>query len=123
VNAAIPLYYRKSFLGSIFPNVAEARHPTRGPALELFISQLAEIAPWSKERISPQSHLIEDLGFDSPAFSQLGLLLYERYGIAGLSTASLPDGKHLTVEAFFQHCVLDVLGIDPRADYIDPGGE
>lgn len=82
--------------------------------LEAFIEQLAEIAPNRAMSISAQSDLISDLGFDSPAFGRLALLLYKSYGIAGLSTASLQSKEHLTVEGFFNHRVLYVLGIDPQ---------
>jgi len=85
----------------------------RPPALEVFITYLAEIAP-SDQSITSQSHLIEDLEFDAIAFSRLGLLMYERYGIGGIATASL-RAENLTVEDFFQHCILNVLGIRPEA--------
>jgi hypothetical protein len=84
-----------------------AQHPT----IELFMTQLAEIAPDSSKEISPDSDLIADLGFDSLAFTRLGLLLYEYYGVGGLSTASVRSIEQLTVEGFFHRCVLDVLGI------------
>jgi hypothetical protein len=87
--------------------------PPQAPSLDRFMEQLAKIAPPSEEPISPESHLINDLKFDSSTFSLLGLLLYERYGVGGLSTASLPEEEELTVEAFFRRCVLDVLGIRP----------
>src|SRR5262245_16790115 len=83
---------------------------TREPTLERFMSQLADIAPESSKPVSPESDLIEDLGFDSLAFSRLALLLYERYGIDGLSTASMRSKERLTVEGFFRHCVLEALG-------------
>jgi hypothetical protein len=86
----------------------------RPPSLDAFIGYLAEIAE-SDQPIAPQSHLIEDLDFDAIAFNRLGLLMYERYGIGGLSTASLGSEK-LTVEDFFQHCILKVLGIQPEAE-------
>jgi hypothetical protein len=85
----------------------------RNPTLELFMTQLAEFAPaWGKP-ISPRSHLISDLRFDSLAFRQLGLLLSEHYGVGGLSTSSMRSEGHLTVEEFFRYHVLDVLGIGP----------
>lgn len=85
---------------------------TRTQTLETFIKDLSEIAPNSKAPISARSHLIADLGFDARAFRRLALLLYTRYGVAGLSTASLRFEKHFTVEGFFHHCVLQVLGAD-----------
>lgn len=90
-----------------------AGQEARPPSLEVFIAYLAEIAE-SDQPITSQSHLIEDLDFDAVAFSRLGLLMYERYGIGGLSTAAL-GSENLTVEDFFQHCVLDVLGIHQEA--------
>jgi hypothetical protein len=81
----------------------------RPPALETFISHLAEIAPDADQPITAQSHLIEDLKFEGLAFSRLGLLMYTHYGIGGLSTASLSE--NLTVESFFEHCILNVLGV------------
>ncbi len=84
-----------------------------GPSLERFIDQLSEIAPRSDEPISSQSHLLEDLGFDFETVNRLATLLYRSYGIVGISMASLIQEERVTVEAFFQHCVLDVLGVDP----------
>ena len=85
----------------------------RNPTLELFMTQLAEFAPaWGKP-ISPRSHLIADLRFDSLAFRQLGVLLSEHYGVGGLSTSSMHTEGRLTVEEFFRYHVLDVLGIGP----------
>ncbi len=79
--------------------------------IELFMTQLAEIAPDSAKAISPHSDLIADLGFESLAFNRLGLLLYEYYGVGGFSRASMRSIEHLTVEGIFRRCVLDVLGI------------
>lgn len=85
----------------------------RNPTLELFMTQLAGFAPASGRPISPWSHLISDLRFDSPAFRQLGVLLSEYYGIGGLPTSAMRSEGRLTVEEFFQYHVLDVLGIRP----------
>lgn len=92
--------------GPLHPVLSGARRPS----VELFMTQLAEIAPDSTKTISPDSDLIADLGFDSLAFGRLGLLLFEYYGVGGLSTASVRSIEHLTVECFFRHCVLDVIG-------------
>lgn len=91
----------------------EADSSASPPSLDSFIADLTEIAE-SDRPIAPQSHLIEDLDFDAIAFNRLGLLMYERYGIGGLSTASLAS-EALTVEDFFQRCILDVLGCDAEA--------
>lgn len=91
----------------------EAELSRHSASLEAFIAYLAEITE-SNQPITSQSHLIEDLGFDGVAFNRLGLLIYERYGIGGLSTASLSD--NLTVEDFFQHCILNVLGVHAEGD-------
>lgn len=92
------------------PAAPDRRRPGgRHATLELFMTQLAMIAPDSAKTISPDSELIADLGFDSLAFSRLGVLLYEYYGVGGLSTDSMRS-MNLTVESFFRHCVLDVLG-------------
>jgi hypothetical protein len=85
----------------------------RNPTLELFMTQLAEFAPARGRPISPRSHLIADLRFDSLAFRQLGVLLSEHYGVGGLSTSSMRSEGRLTVEEFFRYHVLDVLGIGP----------
>lgn len=74
------------------------------------MTQLAKLAPDAAKTISPDSELIADLGFDSLAFSRLGLLLYEYYGVGGVSTASMRS-MNLTVEGFFRRCVLEVLDI------------
>jgi hypothetical protein len=87
---------------------------TRPPSLAAFTGYLIEIIE-PDHPISPQSHLIEDLGFDAVAFNRLGVLMYERYGIGGLSTAAL-EPENLTVEGFFQHCILDVLGLQSGPD-------
>ncbi|HSR94608.1 MAG TPA: hypothetical protein VLK56_07050 [Solirubrobacterales bacterium] len=79
------------------------------------MTQLAEIAPSGGKPISPKSKLTADLGFDSPAFGRLALLLAEHYGVGGLSEASVGSEGNLTVEEFFCHHVLHVLGIDPPA--------
>lgn len=92
----------------------EADSPANPPSLDSFIADLTEIAE-SDRRITPQSHLIEDLDFDAIAFSCLGPLMYERYGIGGLSTASLAP-ETLTVEDFFQSFILDVLGCGVEAE-------
>ena len=84
-------------------------HRLTSPALRAFIEELSEIAPDPGRPIAPGSHLIEDLGFDAIAFSRLGLLVYERYGVGGLSTTSL-DSERLTVAGFFRNCVLQVDG-------------
>lgn len=81
------------------------------PTLDRFLVEIREIAPDSAESISPESDLIEDLRFDPPAFRRLAVLLFERYGIGGLSTASMRTEAHLTVESFFRHCVLEALGL------------
>jgi hypothetical protein len=90
-------------------DVEGAELSMRPPALETFISHLAEIAPDADQPITAQSHLIEDLKFEGLAFSRLGLLMYTHYGIGGLSTASLSE--NLTVESFFERCILNVLGV------------
>ena len=97
------------FLGCKLPNM-----PQGTPDLELFMTQLAGIAP-NSDRIAPGSDLIEDLGFEETAFSELADLLHQSYGIGGLSTAALtrPTGR-VTVENFFLRCVLEVLGLAPR---------
>lgn len=77
------------------------------PSLESFMTQLAEIAPGKP--ISPESDLIDDLGFDALDFGRLAVMLFERYGMAGLSSASMRSEESLTVEGFFRNCVLDVL--------------
>lgn len=87
----------------------------RSRALKTFIEELAEIAPAPRRPVKPDSRLIEDLGFDTVAFNRLGLLVYERYGVGGLSTGSLRS-EPLTVEAFFNVCVLAVQGADRPAD-------
>lgn len=84
----------------------------RPPALKAFIGYLSEIAPHPKRQITPQSHLVDDLDFDAIAFSCLGLLVAERYGIGGISTESLKS-ENLTVEGFFERCILHVLGVGP----------
>ncbi len=83
--------------------------------------QLAEIVP--DRPISPESDLIDDLGFDALAFNRLAVLLYERYGMAGLSSASMRSEESLTVEGFFRNCVLDVLrcGAEERAGALGGG--
>jgi acyl carrier protein len=81
-------------------------------ALEEFIDYLRGIAPHPERQITPQSHFVDDLGFDAIAFSCLGLLVAERYGIGGVSTTSL-QSENLTVEAFFEKCILHVLGVGP----------
>lgn len=70
------------------------------------MTQLAEIVP--DKPISPESELIDDLGFDALAFGRLAVMLYERYGVGELSAASMRPKEPLTVEGFFRHCVLDV---------------
>lgn len=77
------------------------------------MTQLAEFAPARGKPISPRSHLVADLRFDSLAFRQLGVLLSEYYGVGGLSTSSMRSEGRLTVEEFFRYHVLDVLGIGP----------
>jgi hypothetical protein len=85
------------------------------PALKTFIDYLAEIAPSSIQPITPQSHLIDDLNFDAIAFGRLGLLMYQPYGIGGISTKSLRS-EDLTVEDFFQNCILNALNLPPEAE-------
>lgn len=78
----------------------------RGYSLELFMTRLAEISPRPEKPISPESRLVADLGFDSLAFSRLALLLYERYGVGAISTASLRANGQLTVKSFFRTYVV-----------------
>ncbi|HEX6689392.1 MAG TPA: acyl carrier protein [Solirubrobacterales bacterium] len=97
-------------------NQTDGRAPTKpgtpSRSLELFMTQLAEIAPESEHPISPQSGLISDLGFDSLAFGRLALLLYEHYEVGGLSTSSMRSAGHLTVEKVFRHYILGDPSID-----------
>lgn len=88
------------------PDGEPSMHP-RG--IEAFISCLAKIAPNPDQEINAGSHLIDDLEFDAMAFSRLGVLVYERYGIGGLCAASLRS-ENLTVEGFFEHCILQNSG-------------
>lgn len=85
----------------------------RPQALDAFIAYLRVIAPNPDQEITPKSHLIDDLDFDPIAFTRLGLLVYEEYGIGGLSPGSLRS-ENLTVERFFEHCILHVLGVIPK---------
>jgi hypothetical protein len=86
-----------------------------GPqALTAFIARLAEIVP-SDRPITSQSHLVEDLELDALAFRRLGILMYQHYGIGGVSPASL-RAETVTVEGFFQHCILNVLGVERGAE-------
>jgi acyl carrier protein len=80
------------------------------PTIDSLISLLEEIAPRQDQPITSASHLVDDLDFDAMAFSRLGVLIYERYGIGGLSSAAMSP-ESLTVEGFFQRCVVDVLGL------------
>jgi hypothetical protein len=92
------------------PEAESSMHPE---GIEAFISCLAKIAPNPDQDIKAGSHLIDDLDFGAMAFSRLGVLVYERYGIGGVCAASLRS-ENLTVEGFFEHCVLQTLGIDPE---------
>lgn len=94
-------------------DVKGAELSMRPAALEAFISYLREIAPYPERQITRQSHFVDDLGFDAIAFSRLGLMVAERYGIGGVSSTSL-QSEHLTVEAFFEKCILHVLGVEPN---------
>jgi hypothetical protein len=97
------------------PDLAAGREAaTHPPSLAAFIGHLIEITE-PDHPISPQYHLIEDLGFDAMAFNRLGVLMYERYGIGGLSTVAL-EPENLTVEGFFQRCILDVVGLRSGSD-------
>jgi hypothetical protein len=78
-------------------------------ALDAFIAYLTEIAPDHKQPITPESHLIDDLNFDAIAFSCLGLLMYERYGIGGVTPETLRS-ENLTVEEFFLKCIHPIPG-------------
>jgi hypothetical protein len=88
----------------------------RRPALQSFMALLTDIAPNSGVPISPDSKLMADLEFDSLAFARLAVLLYEHYGVEGLSTASLRSGEDLTVETFFSNCILDVLSTPRKSE-------
>jgi hypothetical protein len=94
-------------------DVKGAELSMRPAALETFIGYLREIAPHPERQITPQSHFVDDLDFDAIAFSCLGLMMAERYGIGGVSSASL-QFENLTVEAFFEKCILHVLGVEPN---------
>lgn len=83
------------------PDVEPSMHPE---GIEAFISCLAKIAPKPDQDINAGSHLIDDLDFGAMAFGRLGVLVYERYGIGGVSAASL-QLENLTVEGFFEHCI------------------
>jgi len=97
------------------PDDAPKADPSsRRLSIEVFMVYLGEIAPNHHQKITPGSHLIDDLGFDASAFQSLGILLAERYGIGGVSTASLRS-ESLTVESFFRSYVLHVLGANPSA--------
>ena len=86
------------------------------PSFELFMAQLAEIAPNAGTQVLPESDLIDDLRFDEAAFGRLSALLYRHYGVGGLSMGSMRSEQRLTVEAFFRRCVLEVLGFVPSGD-------
>jgi hypothetical protein len=62
-----------------------------------FLQQLAEIMGYDAAAISPQARLVEDLGFDSPAFAELVVLAFERYGVDigddGPEWLTLPVGE------------------------------
>lgn len=89
---------------------SQPQEAARPPSFELFMTQLAEIAPHPGTRVMPDSNLIEDLRFDESAFGRLSALLYRHYGVGGLSLSSMRSEEQLTVEAFFRRCVLEVLG-------------
>jgi hypothetical protein len=78
----------------------------QGLGLGLFMRQLAEIAP--DKPIRPESDLIDDLGFGALAFGRLAVMLYERYGIDGISAAFMRSQESRTVEGFFRCCILDL---------------
>jgi hypothetical protein len=86
---------------------------SKAPSLELFMAQLAEIAPESGTQIGPESDLIDDLCFDEAAFGRLASLLYRCYGVAGISVGYMRSEPRLTVGGFFRRCVLEVLGFVP----------
>lgn len=84
-------------------------HPERGREATVgqFIEELRGIAPREGISVRPESDLIADLGFDSLAFAQLGVLLYERYGQDGAGiAASLRERDTATVESVFRTFVL-----------------
>ena len=98
------------------PSPREPREASEPPSFELFITQLAEIAPNAGTQVLPESDLIDDLCFDEAAFGRLSALLYRHYGVGGLSMGSMRYEKRLTVEAFFRRCVLEVLGFVSSSD-------
>jgi hypothetical protein len=88
--------------------------PKRSPTLGGFIDHLAGITPHPERPITPDSRLLDDLDFDAIAFGSLGLLMAELYGIGGVSTDSLRS-ENLTVEMFFERCVLQkVTGLNGK---------
>jgi acyl carrier protein len=50
------------------------------PGWEQFARELADMTWMEAEAIQPRSRLADDLGFDSLALAELGVLLEERYG-------------------------------------------
>ncbi len=78
-----------------------------GATLGQFIEELRGIAPREGVTVRPDSDLIADLGFDSLAFAQLGVLLYERYRQDGAGiAASLQEHDTATVESVFRTFIL-----------------
>jgi hypothetical protein len=76
-------------------------------SIEGFIAELREIAPRKEAPIHPGSDLTADLGFDSLAFAQLGVLLYERYRPDGaVVAANLRERDTATVESVFRTFIL-----------------
>lgn len=90
----------------------EAELRVRRLAFTAFISYLSEIVPYPERRITPQSHLVDDLGFDAIAFNRLGLMVAERFEVGGISAESLRS-ESLTVEGFFEKCIIQVLDFEP----------
>ena len=57
-------------------------------------------------RLSPESRLGADLGFDALAFNMLAVLLFERYDCAYPRAFSARDQEALTVRALFEDQIL-----------------